>query len=66
MNVEIGTEATQFPEKEYIIEIFVAVRFPQHCCQLLTLLYFRVDWLGLLWRAQQSYRSAERRSVTTV
>ncbi len=25
MNVEIGTEATQFPEKEYINEIFVAV-----------------------------------------
>jgi hypothetical protein len=26
MNVEIGTEATQFPEKEYINDIFVAVR----------------------------------------
>ncbi len=25
MNVEIGTEATQFPEKEYINEISVAV-----------------------------------------
>jgi hypothetical protein len=25
MNVEIGTEATQFPEKEYINRIFVAV-----------------------------------------
>ncbi len=25
MNVEIGTEAVQFPEKEYINEIFVAV-----------------------------------------
>ncbi len=25
MNVEIGTEATQFPEKGYINEIFVAV-----------------------------------------
>jgi hypothetical protein len=25
MNVEIGTEAAQFPEKEYIIEIFLAV-----------------------------------------
>jgi hypothetical protein len=25
MNVEIGTEATQFPEKEYINVIFVAV-----------------------------------------
>ncbi len=26
MNVEIGTEAAQFPEKEYIIGIFVAMR----------------------------------------
>ncbi len=26
MNVEIGTEAAQFPEKEYIIGIFLAVR----------------------------------------
>ncbi len=25
MNVEIGTEAAQFPEKEYIIGIFLAV-----------------------------------------
>ncbi len=25
MTVEIGTEATQFPEKEYINEIFLAV-----------------------------------------
>jgi hypothetical protein len=25
MNVEIGAEATLFPEKEYISEIFVAV-----------------------------------------
>jgi hypothetical protein len=25
MNVEIGTEPTQFPEKEYINRIFVAV-----------------------------------------
>jgi hypothetical protein len=27
MNVEIGAEAAQFPEKEYISGIFVAVRF---------------------------------------
>jgi hypothetical protein len=27
MNVEIGTEAVQFPEKEYINGIFVAVCF---------------------------------------
>jgi hypothetical protein len=26
MNVEIRTEATQFPEKEYVIGIFVAVQ----------------------------------------
>ncbi len=26
MNVEIGTEATQFPEKDYINGIFIAVR----------------------------------------
>ncbi len=26
MNVEIGTEAAQFPEKEYINGIFVAMR----------------------------------------
>jgi hypothetical protein len=26
MNVEIGTEATQFPEKEYINGIFLAVK----------------------------------------
>ncbi len=28
MNVEIGTEAAQFPEKEYIIGIFVEVQTP--------------------------------------
>jgi hypothetical protein len=26
MNMEIGTEAAQFPEKEYIIGIFLAVK----------------------------------------
>ncbi len=31
MNVEIGTEAVQFPEKEYINGIFVAV-YTQTCC----------------------------------
>jgi hypothetical protein len=27
MNVEIGTDAAQFPEKEYINGIFLAVQF---------------------------------------
>jgi hypothetical protein len=27
MNVEIGTEAAQFPEKEYINGVFLAVQF---------------------------------------
>jgi hypothetical protein len=30
MNVEIGTEAAQFPEKEYINGIFAAVRYSAH------------------------------------
>jgi hypothetical protein len=32
MNVEIGTEAAQFPEKEYINEIFVAVVYLTNWC----------------------------------
>jgi hypothetical protein len=47
MNVEIGTEAAQFPEKEYINGIFVVilmlkvfwaiapVKSPGICCKLL-------------------------------
>jgi hypothetical protein len=31
MNVEIGTEAAQFSEKEYINGIFFAVLVPLHC-----------------------------------
>jgi hypothetical protein len=30
MNVEIGTEAEQFPEKEYINRIFVTVSIKGH------------------------------------
>ena len=33
MNVEIGTEAAQFPEKEYINGIFLAVCLPIMCCR---------------------------------
>ncbi len=41
MNVEIGTEAAQFPEKEYISGIFLAVRgrpfiWSDHRCSLIT------------------------------
>jgi hypothetical protein len=36
MNLEIGTEAAQFPEKEYINGIFVAV----HATAATTLLFF--------------------------
>jgi hypothetical protein len=40
MNVEIGTEAAQFPEKEYIIVIFVAV------CYFLYLLFYSLYLLS--------------------
>ncbi len=33
MNVEIGTEAAQFPEKEYINGIAVAVHSKKSTCQ---------------------------------
>ncbi len=29
MNMEIGTEAAQFPEKEHINEVYVAVQRPE-------------------------------------
>jgi hypothetical protein len=32
MNVEIGTETAQFPEKEYISGIFVAVQYKDVLC----------------------------------
>jgi hypothetical protein len=31
MNVEVGTEAAQFPEKKYINGIFLAVWYKVHC-----------------------------------
>jgi hypothetical protein len=31
MNVEIGTEAAQFPEKEFINGIFIAVQYIMTC-----------------------------------
>ncbi len=40
MNVEIGTEAAQFPEKEYINGIFLAVRVASdylHRCRVFAL-----------------------------
>ncbi len=36
MNVEIGTEAAQFPEKEYINGIFVAVRRWRTCASIIS------------------------------
>jgi hypothetical protein len=37
MNVEIGTEAAQFPEKEYINGSFIAVHFfVLYCLELLS------------------------------
>ncbi len=45
MNVEIGTKATQFPEKEYINGIFVAVRKQISCESLLK--FCHVSHLGL-------------------
>ncbi len=48
MNVEIGTKATQFPEKEYINGIFLAVLNKVHFCwvgwsvaRMLVIYYFR-------------------------
>ncbi len=39
MNVEIGTEAAQFPEKEYINAIFVVV-----CGKSAMVIFFSILW----------------------
>jgi len=58
MNVEIGIEAVQFPEKEYINEIFVAVQAPLltsimcHCNHLDARFWYMsgcVTWMSLSW-----------------
>jgi hypothetical protein len=40
MNVEIGTEATQFPEKKYIYAIFVAVQARSQKTHIVTIAIF--------------------------
>jgi hypothetical protein len=47
MNVEIGTEAAQFPEKEYINGIFVAVQYGQ--CAGNNLIFVPLYALSLLF-----------------
>ncbi len=50
---EIGTEATQFPEKEYIIGIFVAVRmmvFALIYCVLLTTKINNIKRKTKIWK----------------
>jgi hypothetical protein len=61
MNVQIGNEAAQFPEKKYINAIFLAVytlargQFKLHspsphwqCCQLSTF-YSKIHFWGQYW-----------------
>jgi hypothetical protein len=48
MDVEIGTEATQFPEKEYIYGIFLAV------CPLKTILLSDLVGCGSLMQIEMS------------
>ncbi len=43
MNVKIGTEAVQFPEKEYINGMFVAVR-EERCLIFVQALQIRAAW----------------------
>jgi hypothetical protein len=42
MNVEIGTKVAQFPEKEYINGIFVAVYLEHDMCLVLEDLYLKL------------------------
>ncbi len=48
MNVEIGTEAAQFPEKEYINNIFVAVYAPAEKADTVNSSYFYLP-IFVLW-----------------
>ncbi len=43
MNVETGTEAAQFPEKEYISGIFVAVHVSQSVVAKIAILWTGID-----------------------
>jgi hypothetical protein len=43
MNVEIGAEAVQFPEKEYINGIVVAVRYCGICTANIRNAFWRVE-----------------------
>jgi hypothetical protein len=45
MNVEIGTEAAQFPRKEYIKGIFVAVNM----CFMINVCPFPLNYRCVLW-----------------
>jgi hypothetical protein len=59
MNVEIGTEAAQFPEKEYIKGIFVAVWVTAlyfHTQPMLLRLLFEQPWYYRVILGTRTYR----------
>ncbi len=47
MNVEIGTQAAQFPENEYISGIFVAVQIPDR--------KISEDYVDLIWNGRKFF-----------
>jgi hypothetical protein len=49
MNVEIGTEAAQFPEKEYINGIFLAVYEKHKVFNVVMFKYSEGKYLNLLY-----------------